>query len=160
MTPRIEKDKRGIEMSAADQFGTDTAAVTGEVERAIHLFFRHLDDNDYEALTALMTADGLWHRQGKELRGRPMVMEAMQARPLGLVTRHIVSNLLVEATDRNHADASVYLTVFAHTADPAAKPPYPMALPNLLAVYRIELLRQAERWYLRQIASTPIFRRA
>lgn len=75
-------------MSAADQFGADTRAVTSEVERAIHLFFRHLDENDYEALTALMTVDGLWHRQGKELRGRSMVMEAMKARPVDLVTRH------------------------------------------------------------------------
>src|SRR5450759_1230854 len=91
--------------------------ITFTVQRVVHDFFRSLDDCQYEALTALMAPDGVWYRQGKELRGLSMVMEAMKERPAGLTTRHIVSNFAVDIADQNHATASHYLTVFAHTAE-------------------------------------------
>jgi hypothetical protein len=147
-------------MAEAKKLAEEAAAtVTSEVERAINLFFRHLDECDYESLTALMTADGLWHRQGKELRGRAMIMEEMKARPVGFVTRHIVSNFVVDTTGPDHAAASLYITVFAHQAEAGASPPHPMALPNIVGVYRIKALRQADGWRLQEIRSTPVFRR-
>ncbi len=124
----------------------------------ISLFFQHLDAAEFEKLAALMAADGVWHRQGKALVGPDMVRQAMRERPKDLSTCHIVSNLVVDAVDADHAQASFYNTVFAHTGE-AGEGPAPLDVP--MAIYRFEtsLVRVDGGWRFAKIGGRPMFRR-
>jgi hypothetical protein len=115
-----------------------------EAAAVVHRFFRYLDDGDYDRLAAMMAADGVWHRQGKMLRGPAMVLEAMKARPAGVITRHLVSNLLVDVAAPDHAEVSCYITVYAHTGETKPDQPAPLELPLQIGTYRIKLTRAAQ----------------
>lgn len=134
-------------------------AIEHDAAKPVLRFFHHLDAGEYDRLVALMAPDGVWHRQGKELRGRDAIMEAMRARPAGLLTQHNATNLVVDAVDADHATATVYLTVFAHTPAAGAKGPGPVELPNLVGIYREKLVRTAEGWRIAEITSQPMMRR-
>jgi hypothetical protein len=134
-------------------------AITLDAERLAHSFFLHLDESNYEPLIALFTPEGVWHRQGKELRGQGMVREAMQARPKGHTTRHLVSNLLVEIADQDHAESSFYLTVYGATSDGASKDPLPMALPNIVGVYKQKIVRTGQGWRVSEMSARTTFKK-
>lgn len=129
------------------------------IERLVHQFFAYLDQRDYDPLVAQMAPNGVWHRQGKELCGPAMVMAAMRARPVGFHTRHVVSNLIVDQSSKSRANASFYLTVYTHQAEDAAAAPFPMALPNSLGVYRLNLASARGRWRIAEMNSEQVFRR-
>jgi hypothetical protein len=59
--------------------------------------------------------------------------------------------------DPDHAEASLYLTVFAHKGEGTTEPPFPLALPQLLATYRVALVRTSGGWRFEEIASQPAF---
>lgn len=130
-----------------------------EATTVVHRFFRHLDDGDYGALAALMAPEGVWHRQGKMLRGPTMVLEAMKARPAGVTTRHLVTNMLVDVADPDHAGASCYITVYAHTGEKKPDEPAPMELPLQIGTYRIKLTRTPQGAQIDEITAKVAFRR-
>jgi hypothetical protein len=130
-------------------------AIEHDVEKIVLRFFHYLDGGDYDKLAGLFAADGVWHRQGKALREPEAVLEAMHARPAGMVTQHVASNVVVDATDADHADATLYLTVFAH----AGAVPAPIEPPAQVGIYRERLVRTADGWRIGEITSLPKFRR-
>jgi len=129
-------------------------AIEHDAGKTVLRFFHCLDDANYDGLVGLMAPDGVWHRQGKELKGRAAIMEAMKARPAGLATQHNATTLVVDAVDADHATATVYLVVFAGQGGSGA-----VELPNLVGVYREKLVRLAEGWRIAEITSQPRFRR-
>ncbi len=130
-----------------------------EVERVVIRFFHHLDSREYDKLAGLFAADGVWHRPGKELCGRTAIMEAMHARPAGLITQHIATNIVVDVVDADHAEATLYLTVFSHAGGAAPQTPAPVELPNLVGIYREKMIRTPDGWRISEITSRPNFRR-
>lgn len=87
----------------------------------VYKFFRGLDNRDNEAVAALMARDGVWVRQGSELKGPQAVLEAVQARDPQRQTAHIVSNLWVENATATSARVRFYMTAF-ETRPGAEKP--------------------------------------
>jgi hypothetical protein len=134
-------------------------AIEHEAAQVLLRFFHNLDSDKYDALVALMASDGVWNRQGKVLRGPGMVMEAMHARPKGRRTRHIITNLVVDAVDDSHAEAVFYLTVFAHGGGAAEGEPAPLEPPLSIGTYREKLVRTAEGWRIADISSQIAFKR-
>jgi hypothetical protein len=134
-------------------------AIEHDVEKVALRFFHYLDGGDYQKLAALFAADGVWHRQGTALRGPGAVLEAMHARPAGIVTQHFASNVVVEPSDAEHAEATLYLAVFAHSGGADAKPPAPMELPIQVAIFREKLVRSDDGWRIAEITSQQKFKR-
>jgi hypothetical protein len=133
-------------------------AVEREAERVLVRFFHHLDTGEFEALVALMAEDGVWHRQGKVLRGPGMVREALAERPKGRRTRHLVTNLIVDAVDERHVQAIYYLTVFRHDGVTPGEPA-PIELPASVGTYREKLVLTPAGWRVAEITSEGAFRR-
>lgn len=134
-------------------------AIEHDVEQVVFRFFHYLDGAEYQKLAALFAPEGVWHRQGTALCGPAAVLEAMHARPAGIVTQHLASNVVVEPSDADHAEATLYLTVFAHTGGPDAKSPAPMELPIQVAIYREKLVRSGDNWRIAEITSQQKFKR-
>ena len=134
-------------------------AVHYQIERIIYSFFRYLDDQRYDDLAALFASDGIWHRAGKALRGPDGVKEAMLHRPVGFTTRHLITNVIVNATDANAVTASYYMTVFVHEGTERAKEPVPLQLPLHVSVFEQKFIRSATGWLIQGLAGVPTFHR-
>ena len=92
---------------------------SGEVEwkcqKAIMTFFRCLDERNFPGLLARMHRDGVWLRQGKQLKGEQQIMEAMHARSKTMHVYHVLTNILVDVgSECERASLSAYLLVFRH----------------------------------------------
>jgi SnoaL-like domain len=131
-------------------------AIAHDVEQAVVSFFHRLDACDYDGLVELFAADGVWHRQGKALRGAADLMAAMRARPAG-VTQHVASNVLVDVAGADRATVTAYLVIFAHIG--SNETPAPMALPLSVAVYRAQTVRTAAGWRIGELTSQMRFKR-
>jgi ketosteroid isomerase-like protein len=133
-------------------------AVEIDVARIVPRFFMHLDNQAFDRLADLMAPDGAWNRAGKELRGRAMLLQAMDARGPTRRTRHLISNLIVDAIDADHAEAVFYSTAFVHT-DTSADAIAPMELPSSIGTYRATFIRMQDGWRIATLKSQMAFRR-
>ncbi|MBO1110393.1 nuclear transport factor 2 family protein [Bordetella petrii] len=123
----------------------DTAAIKAACEAVVLAFFHALDTRRHEAVAALMAADGVWQRQGKALRGPQAVLQALDARPAGRTTCHVITNvrLLEAAADR--ASLGYFLTAYESVAQDGAP-----GAPRLVAIRdcRDALVRTPDGWRL------------
>ena len=134
-------------------------AVHHQIERIIYLFFRYLDDQQYDELAALFAPEGVWHRAGKALRGPNGVREAMAQRPAGFTTRHIITNIVIDATSSNHVHASYYMTVFMHEGAERATKQVPLELPLHVSVFDQTFIRSGSGWLIQGLSGLPTFHR-
>jgi ketosteroid isomerase-like protein len=128
-------------------------------ERAIISLWAALDDGAFDAVANSFAADGVWHRQGKQLKGPAMVRAAMAERPAGARTRHVVTNMLVNARNENSAELSFYLTVYHHKGEPDAPSPAPMNVPLTVAQSKAVVQNDGSGWKISELKSADTFRR-
>lgn len=140
-----------------DQFVTNDHAERFEVERLIYRFFLSLDERRYGDVAVLMAPDGVWHRQGRELRGPGDVMEALKLRPGGATTRHLITNVIVDITDVGQAEATFYLAVFFYGADVPPKLPVPIELPRHVSIFSARFTRANADWRVSHMSEVPTF---
>ena len=133
-------------------------AVEMDVGWIVPRFFMHLDNQEFDRLADLLAPDGVWHRAGKELRGRAMLLAAMDARGATRRTRHLITNLIVDAIDADHAEAVFYSTAFVCT-DAAPDVIAPMELPSSIGTYRATFVRMPDGWRIAALKSQMTFRR-
>jgi limonene-1,2-epoxide hydrolase len=102
--------------------------------QAVMRFYAALDTGDIDGVAALMAADGVWHRQGKALRGPAEVLAALRERPPGRVTAHLVNNLVIDLdASGQQATARYMLLVFRHDRAQPGDGPVPIA-SSLLSI--------------------------
>lgn len=118
-----------------------------------------LDSNQFETVATSFADDGVWHRQGKQLKGPPMVREAMAERNKGARTRHVVTNFMVNVTSETEAEVNFYMTVFSHLGEADAPPPAPMNVPNTVGLSRATLRRVGGQWKITEMKSAATFQR-
>jgi hypothetical protein len=128
-------------------------------ERGLIGLFAALDSNEFEAVATSFATDGVWHRQGKQLKGPPMVREAMAARDKGARTRHVVTNMLTTVKGDNKAEISFYMTVFSHLGEADAPAPAPMNIPNTVGLSRATARREGGQWKITELKSAATFQR-
>jgi SnoaL-like domain len=71
--------------------------------------FLTLDSNDYSDVASCFHTTGVWHRQGQILTGRPDIVSALEKRPAGRKTLHVITNIVADSTDVNATDASFFI---------------------------------------------------
>lgn len=82
-----------------------------DCERVLLRFFDAFDRGDYAAMAAMFAADGAWHRAGKVLARDDIVPELLR-RPAHQRVRHVLTNILVDVQDADHASLRCYLTAY------------------------------------------------
>ena len=122
-------------------------AIEWDCQQAVTRFYHYLDNRRYEDLANLFTPDGVWHRQGKKLEGRAAIMAALEMRPASLIIRHAVSNVVVDISDENTAEANAYITISAHnTKGEPLDGPAPYTGPGAMIIYTDHLVRADDGW--------------
>ncbi|MBC7482220.1 MAG: nuclear transport factor 2 family protein [Rhizobacter sp.] len=80
-------------------------------------FANHLDARRYEAVLDLFTEDGSLDRMGTVFAGRTAIEGFLAARPAGMTTRHLCTNVRVSFDTEGGATGSCYVLFFQGSAD-------------------------------------------
>jgi len=133
------------------------AALILGARQAVARFYAALDRSDFEAVATAMAPDGVWHRQGVELRGPDAVRAAMAERPAGRVTAHLVQNLVVDLHGESEATARYMTLVYRHDGAPGAEGPAPLGAPLSIAAGEDRLRRAGGAWLVVERRSRRVF---
>jgi hypothetical protein len=137
----------------------DRVSIQRDIEQMIFRFFLHLDEQEYDQLSALMAPTGTWLRNDVLLKGPEDVREAMRSRPVGFTTRHLVTNIIVDLADNHHADVTYYMTVFVHSGDAKPTGPVKMDVPMHVSIFRQKVVRTSADWRIAELYGTQTFHR-
>jgi Nuclear transport factor 2 (NTF2) domain. len=127
----------------------DIDAIEQACIRLIHRFALYNDMGEYEKLVELFAEDGAFARPTAPddyIVGRAEILESFVSRPGGKVTRHLVTNTVVEVQDADHATAISYVTQFSANPDTPAKFGFKANPVRLVGEYYDSFVRTAEGW--------------
>jgi hypothetical protein len=121
-------------------------------------FFNRLDDRRSEDVANLMAPEGVWLRQGRELRGAAMVFEAMNQRSQTVNTRHLMTNQELTATGADAVEGRFVATIYAHDS---GKPQAVGKLegPRSIAVFEVKFCRTTDGWRIAHLSNRRVFKR-
>jgi hypothetical protein len=137
----------------------DRATIQRDIEQMIFRFFLHLDEQQYDEVSALMAPEGTWLRNNVLLKGPAGVREAMRTRPVGFTTRHLITNIIVDIADSDHADVTYYMTVFVHSGDAKPAGAVKMDVPMHVSIFRQKVVRTSAGWRIAELSGTATFHR-
>ncbi len=128
--------------------------------RLVARYARAVDLNDGVAAAACFTIDGLLEMPlARRYQGRDEIARRIDEQPDKQVSRHLLSNLLIDPIAPDRARGSLYLTIYRGVRlQPAGA--LELAGPYLVGEYDDEYVLNAEGWLIARRRLTTIFRRA
>ncbi len=119
---------------------------------------RFTDSGDYAAALALFSDDAVMDRDGEVFRGIAALRQAYAQRPASRITRHVLSNIVVQLDGTDQAQVSSYVTVYRHMREPGeGGPPYRMPGADVLGEYQDRLVHTAAGWRLVSRITRTVF---
>ena len=103
-------------------------------------YANHVDARRYDAFVELFAEDAELDAGGL-LRGREAIRRAMARRSDRLRSRHVLTNILVDVIDADHARGVTYLTLYRHVGDTPDGQPIDRTLPAGIGQYDDEFVR-------------------
>jgi len=115
-----------------------------------------MDQGHYEETAALFTEDAVWVRGGKPVRGRAAILAALYQRPETDISRHIVTNVLVDLTAEGEARATANFIPLrgARREDGTVATPPISSVGDLAYRFR----KDADGWRIAHLQPTMIFK--
>lgn len=140
-------------------------ATAAAIERACaHVVLRSIrafDEQDWNAYAGLFAADGVFVRAnqpGEPLAGREAIQRALAARSANRLTRHLCTNLDIEALDAKHARGLCYLLLYAGDASgPASAAGQAADGVQKVGEYRDTFVLSGEGWRISRREGRIIF---
>lgn len=140
---------------------TEIQAIEAACTRLVNQFAIYSDLARYEELAGLFTEDGRYARPtdpGNFVEGRANLLASLQARPKDKLTRHLVTNVLIEVTSPSTPNGFSYVTQYSGSTDNVAAPHGWRANPaQLVGEYTDEYLLTPAGWKIRQRSGKLIF---
>ena len=99
---------------------TETLLIEQACTRVVTRFSNYNDQRDFDALSSLFTEDGAFARPtdpDNYITGRDNILTAFKARPNDRITRHLITNIVIDVIDAHRALGTCYATLFMATAD-------------------------------------------
>lgn len=132
-------------------------AIRADCQELSARFYRHLDQREYAALSEFFAGDGVWQRQGKTLQGPAAILAEVARRPATMITRHAVSNLIVDVFSEDSVSTQCYVTLYYADPGEPVKPPVRFTGPACVFTYFDELKRIDGAWKIARKWSTMDF---
>ena len=110
--------------------------------------FRDLDESRYESLAARFAPEGLWHRQGKTLRGRRDIVQALGLRSRTQRIHHIITNLAADRIGPRNCALRGYMLVVRYDDGKPLAGPAPLSGIENIRTTHIELSKIDGRWLI------------
>ena len=119
------------------------------------------DAGRYDELAALFTDDGRYARPTDPdnfLKGKAAILAAFKARPQDKVTRHLITNIVVDVTGATTARGICYVTLYnGSTNNPAEKFGFKANPSVLVGEYHDEFVLTDSGWRFSQRGGRLIF---
>lgn len=131
-------------------------AIEWDCARTLTRFFNYFDQWRYEEMAALFAPDGVWHRQGKALRG-DAILAVLNARSRTQTVRHVITNIQVDVVDAATAEFILYVTAYMHDAGTKADGPPKIQAPYLLLVVPGGLVKIRDDWKIARMSMNREF---
>jgi len=119
-------------------------AIEWDCQKLLRQYYHLMDQRNYDDATMMLSTDVRWEVMGLDLRGRKAVRDAF----IGLTNstiRHILTNMIVDVVDENHANAVSYVTIYVEKGFPDGRP-IPFEGSNRLGENHDKLVRTEDGW--------------
>jgi hypothetical protein len=109
-------------------------------------YARGVDYRDYDLVADLFTEEGELDT-GRPLLGREAIRRALVHRPDELRSRHVLTNIFIDAQDETHARGISYLTFYRHVGEESlAAGPIELEGPAAVGHYEDAFTRTEDGW--------------
>ncbi len=127
-----------------------------ECQRLAIASYSLMDQGRYEETVALFSEDAVWVRGGKPFQGRGSILAALNQRPATMVSRHLVTNVLVELTGADEAKATACFVPLRGTLreDGSVQMPAIESVGDLAFTFR----REREGWKITHLQPQTVFK--
>ena len=136
-----------------------TQEQSAEIERAcariVHAYAKHADFGEAKEAAALFAESGrLEMPTGQVFAGPDAVRTRLAQQPESQVSRHVISNVLIEVVDANRASGTCYLTLYRGTRHGSGA--LPLEAPFLVGHYEDRFVLTPDGWKfaLRKLKTT------
>jgi ketosteroid isomerase-like protein len=124
--------------------------------------FTLIDAQDWEMLAMLYVEDAVFARPtapDQPIRGRDAILAQYQARPKTKVTRHMVSNVVIDVRGGDKAKGLLYVLLYTGTTGSEA-PAFPIAADpvQLVGEFCDDYIRTEAGWRIAKRIGRMIFR--
>ena len=133
--------------------GTLKAAERIKIERAcerlVNAYARALDLGDLSAAADCFAENGSMARPmapDQVIEGRETIRAALLTRPRTLLTKHLVSNVMIDVESRDRARGISCLTMISTTPPGDAKPPFISKGPLYFGEFQDRFVREQGVW--------------
>lgn len=118
-----------------------------------------VDAGRYEEAADLFASDGVMQRPQECIEGRQALLTSFLARPSHRMTRHIITNVVLEPIGPDRIRAFSYASVYRHLGAPRVPLALPVTArpPETIAEYSDELSRQDGKWRIWRRTVRPVF---
>lgn len=118
----------------------------------------HADHHQADEFASVFAEDGVWvQSSGEEIRGSDALRAYIRGRPGGTLTRHVITNMLVDVKDDGIATGIAYAMPF-RDREYDGSGSAPMRAASSVIEYHDEFRRTAEGWKIQRRRSVPVFR--
>jgi ketosteroid isomerase-like protein len=125
----------------------DQILIERDCERLVTAYCHFVDHDEAEQIAGLFTEDGVWKSAEATLDGREQIRKAMAAREANAarMSRHVCNNFLIDILDEDHAEGTVYLTLYRHDGKEGRRLS-PLEGPAMVGEYRDRFVRTSAGW--------------
>lgn len=118
-----------------------------ECERLVTQYCHFVDHGEAARVADLFAEDGVWKSALGTMTGRDEVKAGFEVRQANerRMSRHVCNNLLIDVIDEDHAEGTVYLTLFRHDGEPGRRLS-PLEGPDMVGEYRDRFVRTKDGW--------------
>ena len=117
-----------------------------------------IDAYHYHEVARLFTDDAVWHHRTGQLVGFAAIRDYLAAKATTPITRHLLTNVLIDVDDPRRARGTAYVTMYYGA--PGAGPVAPLSNPMIVVTYEDEFRRTESGWRFASRRPIPTFRHA
>jgi len=120
--------------------------VEAECTRLMNRFNWAVDAMDYDQVVSLFIPDCIFSRADKFFHGHAGLRQSLNNRPSDRTTRHVISNIVIDVADADHARGKAYCLVFGHRGPLSPEGEATLSAPDSLIVPEAKFVRTGEGW--------------
>ena len=125
----------------------DQILIERDCERLVTEYCHFVDHDQAERIAELFAEDGVWKSVDGALEGQEAIRKAMAERQANAarMSRHVCNNFLIDIVDEDHAEGTVYLTLYRHDGKEGRRVS-PLEGPMMVGEYRDRFVRTSAGW--------------
>ena len=124
-------------------------------------YYHYVDHHEFEKAVKLFTEDVIWDLMGINLEGQEELLQALYSALGNDTTRHVLTNVVVNVVDKNHAEARAYNTIYYSREGRREDMDVPFQFkgPHRLVDHNARLRRVGDEWQISARSGAGVFRR-